>query len=390
MTRSTEVRHGRVVTPTGVIEDGCVLVRDGRIVRVGSAPTRRRSSGRLIDATDRVVMPGLIDLHGDDIEHQLHPRANASVDPRIALAMADRTNLASGVTTKFHAISFEETPAKNRTVDAAVELAETIAAADDLLVDNRIHARCELSPESVSAVPDLLGSVPIDLVSVMHHTSGDGQLADGEAFTDLYVSEKGCTVDEAERLRDERESMSTETVRTWTRQLVGRLTNAGVVTAFHDVASPDSVEWMADLGIGVAEYPVTMAAIRRAAELGMTTAMGAPNLVRGGSLWDNLSAERAVRAGMLDVLCSDYHPPSLLTAVFVETGESLSDRVARVTRNPADAVGLSDRGRVETGARADLIVVDPDPVPTVDTVLVDGAEQFGTDAAARPDSPRVR
>jgi len=74
------------------------------------------------------------------------------------------------------------------------------------------------------------------------------------------------------------------------------------------------------------------------------------------------------------VLCADYHPPSLLAAPFVDTGEDLPTRVNRVTRNPADAAGLDDRGRIEVGARADVIVVDPEPTPTVETVLVQGEE----------------
>jgi len=115
--------------------------------------------------------------------------------------------------------------------------------------------------------------------------------------------------------------------------------------------------------------------------------MGAPNLVRGGSLWDNLSARDAIEAGVLDALCSDYHPASLLAAPFVDTGESLSTRVNRVTRNPADIAGLHDRGRIEIGARADLVVVDPTPTPTVERAFVAGSEVIRTDQGAAPEVP---
>ncbi|WP_235271305.1 amidohydrolase family protein [Halorubrum saccharovorum] len=110
--------------------------------------------------------------------------------------------------------------------------------------------------------------------------------------------------------------------------------------------------------------------------------MGAPNLVRGGSLWDNLGARDAIDDGLVDVLCADYHPPSLLAAPFVDTGEPLSTRVNRVTRNPAEAAGLDDRGRIEPGARADLIVVDPNGTPTVDRAFVAGTEAIRTDRTA--------
>jgi alpha-D-ribose 1-methylphosphonate 5-triphosphate diphosphatase len=104
--------------------------------------------------------------------------------------------------------------------------------------------------------------------------------------------------------------------------------------------------------------------------------MGGPNLVRGASLWGNLSAAEAIELNLVDVLCSDYHPASLLHAIFVETGEPLPVRVARVTSAPAAAVGLEDRGRLETGARADVIVVDPGNPPTIRRAFVGGEEVY--------------
>jgi len=376
------IKNGRVVTPTDVLESGEIEIRGDRIHHVGATPSRSVSAD-VVDARGLVVMPGLIDLHGDDIEHHLHPRTNASVETRVAVGMADRSNAASGVTTKFHAISFEELPESNRTVAEATETARAIADADDLLVDNRVHARCELSDPSVEAVTDLLGSIPIDLVSIMHHTAGDGQLSDDDAFSELYVSEKGCNEAEATRLLDARRSTSTETLRRRAAEITDAALEAGAAVASHDDERAEDVERMADLGVEITEFPVSMEAAERAAELGLTTVMGAPNLVRGGSLWDNLSAERAIDVGVLDVLSSDYHPVSLLSAVFVETGESLPRRVRRVTKNPADAVGLTDRGRIREGARADLIVVDPEPTPTVELVLVGGCERFRTNAVGR-------
>jgi alpha-D-ribose 1-methylphosphonate 5-triphosphate diphosphatase len=119
-----------------------------------------------------------------------------------------------------------------------------------------------------------------------------------------------------------------------------------------------------------------MEAARCASDLGMATVMGAPNLVRAKSLWGNLSARRAVSEGVVTALCTDYHPPSLLSAAFLDGVETLPRRVARLTKRPADAVGLSDRGRIEPGARADLVVVDTAPVPTVERVIVAGEEVY--------------
>jgi alpha-D-ribose 1-methylphosphonate 5-triphosphate diphosphatase len=104
--------------------------------------------------------------------------------------------------------------------------------------------------------------------------------------------------------------------------------------------------------------------------------MGAPNLIRGGSQWGNLATADAIEAAVVDALVADYHPQSLLAAPFVDTGEPLPERVARVTRNPADAVGLEDRGRLVPGARADLIVVDAEPTPTVQRAIRRGRDVY--------------
>ena len=381
MDETVTIRNGQVITPTGVVPDGEVVVRGGTIEGVYRTSSRGRASGRSIDAAGNVVMPGLVDLHGDDIERHLFPRSNATVDPRIAVSTTDRVNLTSGVTTKFHAIAFEETPEQNRSIDRARELANVIGGTDESLIDNRIHARCELSAKSVEAVSDLLEWSAVELVSLMHHAPDSGQFESRDEFVDLYVSERGCTTAEAEQLLEARSETTAETLRARCERIVRTARDTATVIASHDDMSEGSVEWMSDLGVDIAEYPVTMTAAARAFELGFTTAMGAPNMARGGSLYGNLSAKRAAEAGVLDVLCSDYHPPSLLSAAFVDTGESLSERVARVTRNPADAVGLTDRGRIEEGARGDLLVVDPDPVPTVECVLVEGAKLFQTTAS---------
>ncbi|TQQ80226.1 alpha-D-ribose 1-methylphosphonate 5-triphosphate diphosphatase [Halonotius roseus] len=371
MSKITEIRNARVVTPTRCLDDGRVILTGDRIAQVGATPDTTLSRARTIDADGRLVMPGLIDLHGDDIEHHHSPRAGAAVQPRTALTTADRTNLLNGVTTKFHAVAFEEAPDDGRSLATASALATEISQATYTLGDNRLHARCELSDESVTAVTEAVGSVGVDLLSVMHHAPGDGQY-DDDSFERHYIEDRNWSADGVARLARQRASADPTSRDDRVERIVDLAARAGVPVASHDDASPAAVDRMADHGVTISEYPLTLDAIRRADARGLTTVMGAPNLLRGGSLWDNLAADTAIDAGCVDVLCADYHPPSLLAAPFVDTGESLSTRVNRVTRNPADAVGLTDRGRIEAGARADLLVVDPDPTPTVERVFVGG------------------
>ena len=381
MTGTTEIRNGRVVTPTGVVEGGRVVLSGGRITRVGETPRGPTRGARTVDADGNLVIPGLVDVHGDDVEHQLSPRSGARVDVRTAVSMADRVNLLAGVTTKFHAVAFEDVPDDDRSLGEAEALAREIDGASYTLGDNRLHARCEPVERSVATVERLVDDVDVDLVSVMHHAPDDGQF-DRDEFQRHYVEDRNWPARSVERIATERAAMTGAEVDALSARIADLAERVDVPLASHDDETPDDVDRMAAHGASISEYPLTLDAARHAVDRGMTTAMGAPNLVRGGSLWDNLSVRTAIDAGAVDVLCADYHPPSLLAAPFVDTGEPLPERVNRVTRNPADAVGLHDRGRIRVGGRADVLVVDPEPTPTVERAFVGGVEVLRTGGGA--------
>jgi len=241
---------------------------------------------------------------------------------------------------------------------------------------------------AISAAPGLaveaairdVGREAVDMVSVMSHIPGKGQFEDVAAFKSYYKTSDRHTLAEAEEFIEQRTAISMETIRNRIDRVIKQAQQDGIVTASHDDEDPKEVERLASAGVDISEYPITLETAERATELGLTTVMGAPNLVRGGSQWGNLESATAIEAGVLDVLCADYHPQSMLAAPFVDTGEPLPDRVARVTQAPADAVGLTDRGRIETGARADLILVDPTTTPTVARAFVGGEPVYRAEA----------
>jgi alpha-D-ribose 1-methylphosphonate 5-triphosphate diphosphatase len=367
--RSVAIVDAQIVTPDAVI-DGGIRIEGERIVEIGDVESTAQT---VFDANGRFVLPGLVDLHGDDIENHLHPRSGTRMSLPMALASADRANIAAGITTKFHAISFEIDETADRSPELAATLTAAITEAADLLADHRLHARCEVTQKRcVDAVLDVIDNGDADLVSVMSHIPGTGQFRDIEAFKQYYENADDRTAEEAEEMIAERSDLSMATLRDRVDRVVEAATDAGAVTASHDDEEPTEVERLAESGVEITEYPITLATAERAAEVGMTTAMGAPNLVRGESQWGNLSTADAIDAGVVDVLVADYHPPSLLAGVFVDTGEPLPERVNRVSAAPADAVGFDDRGRIEVGARADLLVVDREPTPTVSRALVAG------------------
>ncbi|MFB6235013.1 MAG: alpha-D-ribose 1-methylphosphonate 5-triphosphate diphosphatase [Halopenitus sp.] len=365
----TVIENARIVTPEAIVE-GAIRIEQDRIVGIGDVDQR---ANNIVDARGQLVLPGLIDLHGDDIESHLHPRSGARMDTHMALASADRANVAAGITTKFHAISFEVDSEENRSPELGAEITDAVEGANDLMTDHRIHARCEVTQKRcVEAVEAVVAGGDADLVSVMSHIPGKGQFRDRESFLQYYRDSHKHTVEEAEAMLEERGSLEMSTIRKRVNRVVTVAHDQGVPTASHDDEEVSEVEQLYDVGVDISEYPITLAAAKRAHELGMTVTMGAPNLVRGESQWGNLRTADAIEAGIVDALVADYHPVSLLAAPFVETGEPLPERVARVTKHPADAVGLSDRGRIVEDARADLVIVDEEPTPTVTRAFVAG------------------
>lgn len=380
---------GRVVTPEGVLAGGHVAIEGERVVDVGAGSNgtgSRRGEGpaaRRIDADGRVVMPGLVDLHGDDVERYRHPRSGERVDATTALATADRLTLAAGVTTKFDAIALEDAPEKNRSIEGAMELVEAVDEGVGLVADHRVHARCELTdPASVSHVAALADRPAVDVVSLMAHVPGRGQFEDEEAFAQRYADGRGAAADEAERAGRERRGVEASTLRERLDRLTDRLAGTETLVASHDDADPAAVDRAVDRGVELCEYPLSLPAARRASERGVATAVGAPNLVRGGSLWGNLDAREAIDAGVsgagqpvaeLGVVLDDpvVHDGERAAAVGVRVSVRVRRRPVRAPPGVSEADPTAEgRGRTEFDEVLDSTLslddLDPAPVPDGD------------------------
>jgi alpha-D-ribose 1-methylphosphonate 5-triphosphate diphosphatase len=378
-TDRTVLGGGRIVTPNETIRDGGLTVVGDRIASVDRDPDEQPD----VDTSDRLVVPGIVDLHGDDIERHLFPRAEDRVQPDRAIERCDQATIAAGITTKCHALSFEDSPDDNRSLDLTKRVADAIRSFDErgrARAEHRLHLRCELtSAGSVDAVRDRLDGPAVALASLVRHVPGEGQFDSPEEYAKRFDGGESTTADRVADVAQQRAAVPERTVRARTRRLLSAASESAVPVAVHDSTDPERVRQHAADGVDICEFPVTLSAARTASTSGLWTAMGAPNVLRGGSMWDNLSARRAIRAGVVDVLCSDFRPGALLASCFVETGEPLHERVSRVTAAPARAIGLDDRGRIEPGARADLVVVDPDPEPRVVRAFVAGTEVYRTE-----------
>ncbi len=390
--------NAQVILPDAVVPGGAVLVDDGIIADVADdASALRARPAQIVNAEGAYLLPGLVDLHNDGYEYELNPRPNAALPPSLAFATFERRLAAAGVTTEFHAISFMDRPSTGRTVSAAERASSYIAELRQdgfRAVDHQILHRLDVwSPAVLDMVFASVDRMPVRYLSLNDHTPGQGQFRDIEAYIarmKAYEETRGTTpldVDGMLRTIAVR-AADTETVPGIYARLQHEASRQPLIIATHDDDSPAKVDLGWDLGARVAEFPVTVEAAERQRERGMPIMVGAPNIVRGGSQSGNLDARELIRRGLADIICADYHVPSLLSAAFALADEHLVDLPAAMcmlTLNAARAVGLTDRGAIAPGQLADLCLVrrDTNGTPQVEQVFRMGRSVFSF-ARTRP------
>ncbi|WP_375689766.1 alpha-D-ribose 1-methylphosphonate 5-triphosphate diphosphatase [Pseudooceanicola sp. LIPI14-2-Ac024] len=372
----------RVVLPEAVLDRGAVRIEDGRIaeIREGTVPHPA------VDGEGLILLPGFIDMHGDMIEREVEPRPNVKMPMELGLRDLDRRLKVSGVTTGYAAVSFNPKSVHGH-LRSHAHSSEMLRALkrmrDELKVDHRVHARFEINyPNALEVVEELIAEGTVDMLSLTDHTPGQGQYRDIEALAEKIVAQEGITPAEAARRVQERIAE---------KQQAGGDTGAtlaaisaicaehGIALASHDDDTVEKVALMKTLGAVISEFPVTVEAAEAAKARGLLTAMGAPNALRGESYSGNLSARDAHAAGLLDILAADYHPSAMLPAILIlarADPDGLAGAARLVSRNPARALGLSDRGEIGLGRRADLVIADDSGVGHVRATFRNGRVIF--------------
>lgn len=345
------------------VERGSVRVEDGKITEIVSHAV---PGG--IDGQGKTLFPGFIDMHGDMIEQELEPRARVDFPMQVALGALDARLAASGVTTAYASVSFSRgvRDGERRSFEHTSNIIRQLhAAMPEMRVDHRIHARFDITfDNAVGVLAQLIDDEQVDLVSLMDHTPGQGQYRNLEIHIKNKAAHHGVSETEARQMVANAiaERSRPQEVILGNMQTVSRMCQEhGVALASHDDDTVDKARLMADLGAVIAEFPVTMEAAREAVAKGMMTAMGAPNAMRGQSYSGNLSARDLHAEGLLSILAADYHPAAILPAVRILAAsdpKGLVGAARLATKNPAQALGLTDRGEIAVGKRADLIVVD--------------------------------
>lgn len=354
----TYLTNTRLILADRVVEDGTLLIEDGSILAI--CPETGGRAGT-VDLGGDWLMPGIVDLHCDAIEKEIEPRPGVTFPLAFSIANADKRNATAGITTVYHALSFAHDELGLRNVNVAAEIAHAIHAfRAHGLVDNRVHARYEVTdPKGQPVLARLIEDGDLELLSFMDHSPGQGQFKTLEAYRDYVVRTYHRSPDEAERMAAAKVAARDDAAMR-VAGLAALALERGVRIASHDDDSEARVAGMARLGARISEFPVNIDAAVAARRHGMATVFGAPNILRGGSQSGSMKALEAVERGLADCLCADYAPGALLAAAFRLPSICALDlpaAVALVSRHAATAVGLTDRGEIAPGMRADLVAV---------------------------------
>jgi alpha-D-ribose 1-methylphosphonate 5-triphosphate diphosphatase len=357
--------NANVVSAQGVFI-GTVVLRDGLISevddRVSHLPQAQNLNGDYL-------LPGLVELHTDNLEKHLSPRPGVDWPSASAVMSHDAQIIAAGITTVFDALSIGDVNPKGKRMQQLPGMVEAIAqanAANMTRAEHRLHLRCEVChPDTLSVFRDLVEQPLVQLVSTMDHSPGQRQFALESKYREYYMGKYHLSSEQMDAFIVEQVANSKTYSDRYRRAIVDICLERGLSVASHDDATLAHVEESAAYGMTIAEFPTTLEAAQGCRRLGMSVLMGAPNIVRGGSHSGNIAAARLAEEGLLDILSSDYYPASLLQAAFTlgaqleaaggSTGAGLARAVSTVSLAPARSAGLYDRGEIRVGLRADLI-----------------------------------
>lgn len=359
---STELlfTHAHLVLPDAVLA-GSLRVQDGCIAEV--QPGHSGAAGA-IDLEGDYLLPGLVEMHTDNFERHLMPRPKVHWAELPALLAHDAEVTAAGITTVFDALGVGEADTdslRGSTWASVLRTLDACQAQGLLRADHHLHVRCELpAPNTIDLFAPFVGHPRLSLVSLMDHTPGQRQWEDITHARIYFLGKKGWSEQKFQEQVARATQLQAQYAQPHRAYFVAFCQAHQIALASHDDTTEEHVILAHAEGASMSEFPTTVAAATKARTLGLRTVMGGPNVVRGGSHSGNVAAAELARLGLLDILSSDYVPASMLGGAMrlVDDGlMTLPHAIATVTRTPALATGLADRGALQPGLRADLIQV---------------------------------
>lgn len=346
---------GALTLRDGALSNRSVALAEGRITR-GPLPE--------VDLRGFLVLPGIIDLHGDAFERHIAPRPSAQFDLTAGLASADREAAANGVTTAWLAQSWSWEDGPRGPDYAERVMAALTAYRPRALTDLRLQIRCET--HLVDSGPRLIEAVRrhgVDYVVFNDHLSEAQEIwRKNPADFALWARKLGRTPEAHLDAVNIAAARAREVPRHLCR-LAEAFDGLGVLYGSHDDPDGETRERYSMIGARIAEFPITWQAAAAAKAMMNPVVMGAPNVVRGGSHTGNVAAADLVAAGLCDALVSDYYYPALAQAAWALVDRGLLDLPrawALISSGPAEILRMPDRGEITFGKRADLVVMNPE------------------------------
>lgn len=349
-----------LLTPDGLII-GEVVIRDRVILAVEARPS---PSAQALNWTGDWLVPGLVDIHTDNLEKHYQPRPGALWDAYGAALAHDGQCAAAGITTVLDSLSLhgrKEGLDRKQALGPMIAGMDTAQADGALRAEHLLHLRCEVTnPELLSLLEPHADNPRLKLLSVMDHTPGQRQTTNVEGLQARMAAAGHDEAEIAEMIAVRHAGRDPSLAQSNRRSVVAFAREYGVPICAHDDATVEHVDEAHDDGCVIAEFPVTLDAARKARGYGMAICMGGPNFVRGASHSGNLSARECAGHDLLDILASDYVPLSMLRSAFMlidDFGWTPQRALSVVAAGPARSLGLNDRGEIAPGQRADLLRV---------------------------------
>ena len=355
-------RNANIVLSDELVH-GSVRIEDGRIASVDSEAGAGASTDGY-DLEGDYLMPGLVEIHTDNFERHLMPRPKVHWAELPALLAHDAEVVAAGITTVFDALGVGDADLdslRSSNWHSVIETIDYCTEQDLLRADHHLHVRCELpAPNTIDLFEPFKDHKRLSLISLMDHTPGQRQWENIEQARIYYTGKKGWSLEKFLRQVEYSTELQARYAKPHRQYFVDFCREQKIALASHDDTTVAHVLQAHEEGASISEFPTTVIAARTASAHGLKNVMGGPNVVRGGSHSGNVAAAELAKLGLLNILSSDYVPGSLLSAVvrLVDDGVfSMPQAVACVTRNAALSCGLTDRGDIRQGLRADLVQV---------------------------------
>ncbi|RED44870.1 alpha-D-ribose 1-methylphosphonate 5-triphosphate diphosphatase [Aestuariispira insulae] len=361
-----EVFTNANIVLAGEVIHGTIQIRDGQIADLASGCSMLPGA---MDLEGDFLLPGFVELHTDNMEKHMTPRPKTEW-PSVSAAVAHDGQLAiSGITTVLDAVALGDVKEGSSRITRLKEMIGGMRNAREaglLRVEHFLHLRCEVSYPDLPAALDGLATEPgVKMFSVMDHTPGQRQFVSMDAYYTYYQGKFGLTDREMDAFIAARKREQQEYSHRYRQMVVELARSYDITLASHDDATLAHVEEAVEDGMSVAEFPTTLEAAAASHAAGLKVMMGGPNIVRGRSHSGNVSARDLAAEKVLDVISSDYVPHSLLQAAMILHDDfdhiALPDAIRLISKNPAESIGLDDRGEILPGKRADLVHMHHSP-----------------------------